>query len=77
MAIFMICQPRYPEIRVHVESKNPLALVAAVREAMRRAQVERSEITRFSEEALGEHDDQMSRQICSRWVWIETGENLA
>ena len=77
MAIFMVGQPQYPEIRVQVESQNPLALVAAVREAMRRAQVERSEITRFSEEALGEHDDQRSREICSRWVWIETGESLA
>lgn len=71
----MVGQPRYPEIRVHVDSSNPLALVAAVREAMRRARVEKSEIMRFSEEALGEHDDLRSREICRRWVWIDTGES--
>ena len=77
MTIFMVGQPRYPEIRVHVDSRNPLALVAAVREAMRRAHIEKAEIMRFSEEALGEHDDLRSREICSRWVWIEMGELTA
>ena len=77
MTILMVGQPRYPEIRVHVDSTNPLALVAAVREAMRRAHIEKDEIMRFSEEALGEHDDQRSRDICRRWVWIEVGESGA
>lgn len=77
MTIFMVGQPRYPEIRVHLDSRNPLALVAAVREAMRRAHIEKEEIMRFSEEALGEHDDLRSAEICSRWVWIEMGELTA
>ena len=72
----MVGQPRYPEIRVHVDSTNPLALVAAVREAMRRAHIEKSEIMRFSEEALGEHDDRRSREICGRWVWIDVGNAM-
>ena len=44
--------PHYPEIRVHVESQNPLTLVAAVRHALRQARVGKEEIYRFSEEAF-------------------------
>lgn len=45
-------RPRYPELRVSIRSSNPLALVAAVREELRRARVEPAEIARFSDEAL-------------------------
>ena len=44
--------PHYPQIRVHVESRNPLTLVAAVRHALRQARVGKEEIYRFSEEAF-------------------------
>ena len=60
--------PRYPEIRVRTASRNPLALVAAVRFALRRARVERGEIERFSEEALALGGSEVRRRVCARWV---------
>jgi hypothetical protein len=64
--------PRYPEIRVTTESPNPLALVAAVRHALRQARVERSEIHRFSSEALSSKDPVETQQVCSGWVRVRT-----
>jgi hypothetical protein len=59
---------RYPKIRVHTDSDNPLALVAAVREELRLARVEASEIHRFSEQALSEHREEAIRAVCKAWV---------
>ena len=62
--------PQYPEIRVHTASHNPLALVAIVRHAMRRARLERSEIRRFSSEALASDDPGRQRRVCEDWVQV-------
>jgi len=58
---------RYPAIRVNVRSEKPLALVAAVRHALRAAGIARSEIRKFSDEACGAADED-TREICRRWV---------
>jgi hypothetical protein len=59
---------RYPEIQVKIQSRNPFALVAAVREGMRRARIDSAEIYRFSEQALSDPDAQRVREICGQWV---------
>ncbi len=66
----MMSVPRYPDISVHVRSRNPLTLVAAVRQALREAHVERSEIRRFSSEALSSEDPGTRRRVCSEWVRV-------
>jgi hypothetical protein len=66
----MMAGPRYPQIRVSTQSPNPLALVAAVRHALRQARVARSEISRFSSEALASRDPAETQQICSGWVSV-------
>jgi len=65
------CAPHYPDIYVHTESDNPFAWVAAVRHALRRADVEHPEIERFTQEALTQDDPATSRRICRSWVRIE------
>ena len=59
---------RHPEIQVTLESDNPFALVAAVREELRRARVDREEIRRLSDEALSQPDPLGIRQVCRKWV---------
>ena len=67
--------PRYPQIRVATESHNPLALVAAVRQALRQARVDRNEIRRFSSEALASSDPHETQEICSDWVRIASTQH--
>jgi len=71
----MMAGPRYPQIRVTTESPNPLALVAAVRHALRQARVERSEIRRFSAEALSSKDPAETQQVCSGWVRVRSHDS--
>ena len=59
---------RYPDIRVRTESRNPLALVAAVREELRLARVTRAEIDQFSEEALSQAQEEAIKAVCRTWV---------
>ena len=59
---------RYPQIRISLRTRNPLVLVAAVRQELRRAGVEKDEIERFSEEALAGKDLQKAREVCNTWV---------
>ena len=59
---------RHPEIQVTLHSDNPLALVAAVREELRRARVDREEIRRFSDQAMSQPDPLGIRRICREWV---------
>lgn len=59
---------RYPKIRVRTESENPFALVAAVREELRLARVEASQIDLFSEQALSESHSDAIRKVCEAWV---------
>ena len=63
--------PRYPKIRVKTRSPNPLALVAAVREEMRLAGVDRHEIARFSDEALADGGVRQASDRCQLWVTVE------
>ena len=63
--------PRYPDIRVTVRSSNPLALIAAVRCALRRAQVEKDEIRRFSEEAFSRRSHLGRQEVCQDWVRVD------
>lgn len=64
---------RFPRIQVSVRSRNPLAVVAAVREQMRRADVEPETIRRFSNEALSQQEDQRILEVCGDWVDVRSG----
>lgn len=72
MSLTMASEPRYPKIFVEVESQNPLALVAAVREALRLAHVERSEISEFSNEAFASGSPRDVARVCKEWVRLES-----
>jgi hypothetical protein len=50
-----------------LRSPNPFALVAAVRQELRRAGVEAEEIEAFTREAL-EQGPERARNICGQWV---------
>lgn len=63
--------PRYPNVQVRVRSRNPLALISAIRIGLRRAGASHREIDRFSSEALGQDDPQRVRRICHEWAAIE------
>ena len=62
--------PRYPDIHVRLHSRNPYALVSAVRLALRQAHVDESEVTRFTEEALEDEEPRRMRQVCDTWADI-------
>jgi len=61
--------PRYPDVHVQLHSRNPLAAVSAVRHALRRAGVERSEVRRFTEEAFAARGP--ARDVCCAWACFE------
>lgn len=61
---------RYPRIQVNVRSTNPLAVVAAIREEMRRAAIEPEVIRRFSDEALSQPNQRRVLEVCRDWVDI-------
>ncbi len=60
--------PRYPEIHVRLRSRNPYALISAVRLALRQAQVDEAEVFRFTEEALETEEPQRMREVCGNWA---------
>ena len=60
--------PRYPEIRVRLRSRNPYALISAVRLALRQAHVEEAEVVRFTEQALEVEEPRRMREICASWA---------
>lgn len=60
--------PRYPDLHVSLHTENPLALVSATRLALRRAGTDRTEIERFTRDALDSPDP---RSQCDRWVRLE------
>ncbi|RMH15661.1 MAG: hypothetical protein D6696_20050 [Acidobacteria bacterium] len=59
-------RPRYPQIHVRLRTDHPLAMVSAVRHALRRSGVARREIRRFCEQALSR--DGTVREICEAWA---------
>ena len=60
--------PRYPELHVSIRSHNPLALVAAVREELRLAGARRSEIDRFTDQALARPESPHVLAVAQRWI---------
>jgi hypothetical protein len=64
-------EPRYPEIHVRTCSRNPLTLVAAIREELRRARAGEEEIRRFSRQALAGHGATQIREVCRSWAVVE------
>ncbi len=63
--------PRYPQIHVRLRSRNPFALISAVRQGLRRSRVDRGEIERFTEEALRDEEPRQMRAVCSAWAAVE------
>ena len=64
--------PRYPSVQVELNSSHPLALVSAIRQAMRRSGVDSREIHRFSQEAFATQDDpEQLHRLCRRWALIK------
>ena len=69
--VMLTTMPRYPDIHVRLHSRNPFALVSAVRQALRRSEVEENEIRRFSDEAMEVEEPGRMRDVCSRWAEID------
>ena len=63
--------PKYPQLHVRLHSRNPFAMISAVRSAMRRSCFDGSEIDRFTEEALRTEEPQQIDQICKSWARVE------
>jgi SOS response regulatory protein OraA/RecX len=63
--------PVYPDIQVAVRSRNRWAVAAAIRQALRRAGKDRSEIDRFVAEAVAAEDPERLRAVCRRWVRLQ------
>ncbi|MFQ5350731.1 MAG: hypothetical protein ACE5EG_09845 [Thermoanaerobaculia bacterium] len=66
-------EPRYPQIHVHTRSRNPLTLVAAIREELRRARAGDDEIRRFSRQALAFREPARIREVCRSWAVVDNG----
>ncbi len=60
--------PRYPDLHVRLHSRNPFALVSAVRLEMRRAHLDPGEVSRFTEEALATEEPRRIRRVCGSWA---------
>lgn len=61
--------PSYPQLRISIRSPNPLALVAAVREELRRVGAGHETITRFTDQALADPSDPESvLEVAEEWV---------
>lgn len=63
--------PRFPDVHVRLHSRNPFALVSAVRQGLRRSKVDEREIDRFTEEALRHEEPHRMREVCSAWAAVE------
>lgn len=70
MIAAMLMTPRYPDIRISLRSRHPLALVSAVRQAMRRSGVDEGEILTFTEKAFEASQPERMREICAQWAQI-------
>lgn len=68
--------PRYPGVRVRLRSANTLALVAAVRIALRRAGVAKEEINQFSCQALQTETEADRVRVCRQWADVEVQPGL-
>lgn len=66
-----MAKPRYPEVQIRLHSRNPFALVSAVRQGLRRSHVDGREIDRFTEEALRIEEPRRMMEVCSSWAAVE------
>ena len=66
--------PRYPQIQVTLHSRNPCALIGAVRQALREAGVEREEIRSFSRQAFESSNEVTVHQVCSEWTHVDISD---
>lgn len=64
--------PQFPDVRVAVRSRNRWAVAAAIRQALRRAGKDRRQIDRFLAEALAAEDAEHLREVCGRWVNLQS-----
>ncbi len=62
--------PRYPEIQVRLHSRNPFALISAVRQGLRQFHVDGREIDRFTKEALEQKGPERMREVCAGWAAV-------
>lgn len=62
---------RYPQIHVQLHSRNPFAMISAVRQALRHSHVEHEEIDLFTEEALQAEEPERVRNVCDSWASLE------
>lgn len=67
----MMMPPRYPDIQVRMHSRNPFAMVSAVRSALRHSRVDADEIRRFTDEALSDEEPVRVRSVCSSWADVQ------
>lgn len=67
----MLMAPRYPNIRVRLHSRNPYAMVSAVRSALRHSRVDADEIRRFTDEALVDEEPRRVQTVCASWADVD------
>jgi len=62
--------PRYPQARVRLHSHNPLALIGAVREALRRAGAGKDDLDAFCRGASTLSDHEIE-PWCRQWTHLD------
>ncbi len=60
---------RYPELHVSVRSPRPIAVVAAVRDELRRAGVRHADVARFTQQALT-HPENIRHVLAVAGDWV-------
>ena len=63
--------PRYPQIQVTLHSRNPCALIGAVRQALREAGVDRDEIRSFSRQAFESSNEASGLRVCGEGARVQ------
>ena len=66
----MTNRPRYPDARVRLHSQHPLALMGAVREALRQVGADADELERFSRGAAS-LDGNAVIDWCREWAALD------
>lgn len=64
---------KYPGIQVQLQDGNALAILGAVRNALRRGDVPQADIEQFTKEAIsGDYDNLLA--VCGEWVDVGSEE---
>lgn len=69
--MMLMMSPRYPEVQIRLRTRNPFALISAVRQGLRRSRVDDGEIRRFTEEAMRSEEPNQMREVCAAWAAID------